>query len=239
MDPWRSAQDVLRCHHCGGSTGSPLFCDNCNTHLCKTCVGEHLSDFLKNHKLVSFGRMGSTYKCLKHSLNVCDLFCEQCDHPICKFCISFKEHHGYYVEDILKSLESKRHVLQMELQALEKTIQPIYKKIATNIQVQKVDLKKNNKIQITAIRKHGKDLHREIDNNIKKLEADLNEMDTELLTVLTKKEDEIAHISSEISKNIADMKNLIASNDVSVVSAHKSRNAEFRRLIPKLKISTI
>lgn len=100
-----------------------------------------------------------------------------------------------------------------------------------------MDLKKNIKIQITAIRKHGKDLHREIDNNIKKLEADLNEMDTELLTVLTKKEDEIAHISSEISKNIADLKNLIASNDVSVVSAHKSRNAEFRRFISKLKIS--
>lgn len=79
-------------------------------------------------------------------------------------------------------------------------------------------------------------LHGEIDNNIKKLEADLDEMNTERLTVLTKKEDEIAHISSEISKNIADLKNLIASNDVSVVSAHISRNAEFRRLIPKLKI---
>lgn len=237
MDPWRSAQDVLRCHHCGGSTGFPLFCDICNTHLCKTCVGEHLSDFSKKHGLVSFGRRGSTYTCLKHSSNICDLFCEQCDHPICKFCISFKEHHGHFVEDILKSLESKRHVLKMELQALVKTVQPIYQKIATNIQVQKVDLKKNNKIQITAIRKHGKDLHREIDNNIKKLEADLDEMDTELMTVLTKKEDEIAHISSEISKNIADLKNLIASNDVSVVSAHISRNAEFKKLIPKLKIS--
>lgn len=80
-------------------------------------------------------------------------------------------------------------------------------------------------------------LHREIDNTIKKLEADLDEMDTELMTVLTKKEDEIAHISSEISKNIVDLKNLIASNDVSVVSANISRNAEFRKLIPKLKIS--
>lgn len=45
----------------------------------------------------------------------------------------------------------------MELQALVKTVQPIYQKIATNIEVQKVDLKKNNKIQITAIRKHGTD----------------------------------------------------------------------------------
>lgn len=98
MDPWRSAQDVLRCHHCGGSTGFPLFCDICNTHLCKTCVGEHLSDFSKKHGLVSFGRRGSTYTCLKHSSNICDLFCEQCDHPICKFCISFKEHHGHFVE---------------------------------------------------------------------------------------------------------------------------------------------
>lgn len=62
-------------------------------------------------------------------------------------------------------------------------------------------------------------------------------MDAELLTILTKKEDKIAHIISEISKNIPNLKNLIASNDVSVVSAHKSRNAEFRRLIPKLKFS--
>lgn len=236
MDPWLSAQDVLRCHLCG-TPGSPMYCDICNTHLCKTCVGEHLSDTSNDHKLVSFGRRGSTYKCLKHSLNICDLFCEQCDYPICKFCISFKEHQGHYVEDILNSLESKKHVLQMDLQTLEKTLHPIYQKIASNIQVQKVDLKKNNKILITAIRKHGEELHSEIDTIIKKLEADLDEMDAELLTILTKKEDKIAHIISEISKNIANLKNLIASNDVSVVSAHKSRNAEFRRLIPKLKFS--
>lgn len=95
-------------------------------------------------------------------------------------------------------------------------------------------MKKNNKILITAIRKHGEELHSEIDNIINKLEADLDEINTELLTVITKTEDEIAYIISKISKNIADLKNLIASNDGSVFSARKSRNAELKISVPLL-----
>lgn len=108
-------------------------------------------------------------------------------------------------------------------------------------------MKKNNKILITAIRKHGEELHSEIDNIINKLEADLDEINTELLTVITKKEDEIAYIISKISKNIADLKNLIASNDVSVFSAQNPgmRNSEDQSLKSKFpyhfsyRISTV
>lgn len=115
MDLWCSVQDVLWCYYCGGSIGFLLFCDICNIYLCKICVGEYFLDFFKKYGLVLFGRRGFIYICLKYFLNICDFFCEQCDYFICKFCIFFKEYYGYFVEDILKSLESKRYVLKMEL----------------------------------------------------------------------------------------------------------------------------
>lgn len=177
MDPQRSAQDVILCGLCETSV-PPLCCDNCDINLCTTCVGKHLLDESKEHKVVPRKFRGYTPKCSKHHTKLCELNCEECDIPICSLCVSSDEHTRHKLIDFtLKSIETKK-VIQKDLEELGKSIHPKYQEIAHNIAVQKSDLNKNSDELMTAINKHGEDLHREIDNIIQKLKSDLHEIDS-------------------------------------------------------------
>lgn len=139
MDLTGSLQDVLRCDLC--ETPAPRFCcDLCQTHLCKKCVGEHISDESKEHKIVTFEKRRSTQKCQIHSSSICQLYCHQCDIPICTHCVSSKKHLSHNFEDILTTLQAKQHVIKEDLEELEKSIHPFYEKIAIKIKVQKAEL---------------------------------------------------------------------------------------------------
>uniref|UniRef100_A0A8W8LM45 B box-type domain-containing protein n=2 Tax=Magallana gigas TaxID=29159 RepID=A0A8W8LM45_MAGGI len=236
MDPEYSLQDVLRCHLCE-TPAPPMYCAICDKYLCKACEKDHLSDLSKKHKVLPFKKRKYTPKCQKHSSKICEHYCEQCHLPICATCASSEEHIDHQFIEIIKVMDNKKEIIQKNLQELEKTIYLKYQEIASIITDQKSTLNENSQKLTTEINKHGEDLHREINNIIRNMKSNVEEMDTEHLAVLDKQEDEIKHTISEITQTIAELKTLLDSNDVSRVSAYKSRNDEFRRLPPKLTVS--
>nr|XP_034306827.1 tripartite motif-containing protein 40 [Crassostrea gigas] len=236
MDPRRWTQDVLRCQICE-NPGPSMYCDICHMHLCTICVGKHLTDLSTEHKVVPFANRGFHPMCPKHSSKQCELHCGQCDISVCVLCVSSEEHWSHKFVDMMKELDNRKKVLEIDLRELEKSIYPKYLEIASNISLQKADLEENSDKLKTPFNKHGEDWHREIDTMIKKLKSDLDEMDSKQLSVLAKHEDEITRTISEIKQSIANLKMLLDSRDVSRVSDYKSRNTEFRRLPPKLTFS--
>lgn len=130
-----------------------MYCEICHSYKCKNCAENHN----KIHHEVPLKQINTNLyypKCRSHSTKQCELHCEQCDVPICEQCIS-EEHSGHEQVDILKVFESKNEALKRELKELEELIYPQYQEIASNLQVQKVDLSKNSKKLITAYNKRG------------------------------------------------------------------------------------
>lgn len=93
---------------------------------------------------------------------------------------------------------------------------------------------KNSQELTTTINKNGEDLHREVDIIIKKLKSDLNKVDSGIYTELKNQEDEIVHKISEITQCIAEVNELLNSNEARIVLSYKSRNFDLKRLPPKL-----
>ncbi|XP_052692445.1 uncharacterized protein LOC128170713 [Crassostrea angulata] len=238
MDPKRCIQDVLRCDLCDNPAPS-MYCDFCNKYLCKPCVGKHLSDLSKEHKVVPFEKRGSTPyypKCQKHLSKQCELHCKPCDIPICVHCVSSGEHLGHEAVDILIRFESIKEVIHRDLSELENVIYPKYEDILSNIPARKADLNENSEKLKTAINRRGEELHREIDTISQKIKADLVELNTKHIADLNTQESDIQHTISGITQTIEDLRNILDSNDVSIACAYKSRNDKFRELPPKLKV---
>nr|XP_022304480.1 uncharacterized protein LOC111111667 [Crassostrea virginica] len=239
MDPRYSAQDVVRCALCRDAV-APLYCNVCHTHLCGDCVAKHFSDKSKIHNVVPLEQFLSTLnypKCPTHPTKQCELHCEQCDIPICSSCISSGKHIGHKAVDIFEDLESKKEVLRKDLEELENSIFPKYQESAAIIKTQKTDQHKHSQKLTSELTKQGEALHREINTIIQRKQAEIDEMNAQHLAAIEQQEAVINKALHEIKQVIVHLKSLLETSDVGHVSKYKSRNGDFRKLPPKLKIS--
>ncbi|XP_078331627.1 uncharacterized protein LOC111135056 [Crassostrea virginica] len=229
MYPMYSLQDVIRCDLCETPV-PPKHCDICHIHLCEACVGKHLSDESKDHYIVPFKLRGIIPKCTKHSTEVCTQLCTTCNIPVCPLCVASSEHEQHEKEDILNWFETKRELMQKDLQDLEKSIYPKYQDTATNIPVQRADVNKRSQKLTTALDKQGEALHTEIDTIIQGMKSEIDDMDAQHIAALDQQEDAINRTIPKITQAILDLKRLLDTSDVCLVSGYTSRTEEFRIL---------
>ena len=235
MDPRHSAQDVVRCALCRDAV-APMYCSVCHTHLCGDCEEKHFSDKSKVHNVVPLEQFLSTFnypKCHTHTTEQCELHCEQCNIPICSTCISSGKHIGHIFADI----KTKKEVLRKDLEELEKSILPKYQELTVNIKNQKTALLNHSQNLTKEINKQGEALHREINTIIQRKQSDIDDMNAQNLSAIEKQEHEINKTVNEIKQVILELKSLLETSDIGHVSTYKTRNGDFRKLPPKLKIS--
>lgn len=99
--------------------------------------------------------------------------------------------------------------VQEDLMEFENNLYPKYIMMSKSILGMKTEQCENTKKITTALIEQGEIWHKEIDTVINNLKSKLEEMDSENLAVLTKREDEITFTISKIEQNIADLRNLL------------------------------
>ena len=239
MNPSKSAQDVLRCHLCETPV-PPLSCEVCHIYLCKVCVADHILDESTKHSVVPINQTLSALqypKCLEHSSRNCELFCEQCTIPICVHCVSSNDHKGHGFKDLLECVEGKKEVAKKDLQELESSILNEQKECASRIRNQKASLEKNFEEVNRAIDEHGEKLHKQVSDVVENFKSEIAKKHEEKFAVMTKTEERIASLISDIEKCIYSVKELQASRDLGLVFKYKSRNEELRKTPPNLNVT--
>ena len=230
-----SLQDIIRCDLC--ETPVPTkHCDICHIHLCEACVDKHLSDESKDHYIVPFELRGFTPKCTNHSTEVCKQLCTTCNIPVCQQCVASREHEQHKKEDIVTLFESKKKCIETDLLCLENVICPDFQKVLTNIPAHSDKVNKNSQNLKEALEKQGEALHTEIENTMKIIQARIEYMDTELLAAIDSQKDRINHTIAEITQVILDLKRLLDTSDVCLVSEYTSRTEEFRSLSTQFQV---
>lgn len=238
LDSEFSLQDVVRCALCEIPAPS-LHCEFCQINLCKACGEQHVLDESKTHKVVVIERPELPHypKCIIHVNKQCLLHCKQCNLSLCTLCLPLEEHKEHNIVDIFEIFEQKRDSLQSDLTELEEIILPKFQNFATDVPVKKVDIERNSKKLKLSICKRGEKMHKQIDLIMNELKTEITVTRSKQIAALMEIDKDIKQSISEIEKTILYIKNLQDSNDVSLTSAYKSKNSEFRRYSPKTDVS--
>lgn len=100
-------------------------------------------------------------------------------------------------------------------------------KVSTNSSDRKSNLETHAHALIADINKLGEDWHRKIDKVIERHQSELSKLNANYLITINKHDEGVTQSIYEITDSIQDLKNMLVSNDSSLILGYSLRNNEF------------
>lgn len=239
MDPTTSAQDVHRCDLCEENMVDML-CVVCPQKLCTSCVGNHVVDDPRKHKLVKYLDRNTTLvlpKCDIHSTERCKNFCEECDKAVCPSCISSDSHERHKFLKISDMFDNKKEIIRIETQELEQAVYPAYAGIVEQAESNVTKLEEGYETLEQNIEKQRKKWHEEIDIIVNKLKNETDDMKRTQLKAMNDHLQKLKDLLAEVQGSITSNKEILNSSNVSKSLSYTSRNPSLKQLPAKLEVS--
>ncbi|XP_048773735.2 tripartite motif-containing protein 2-like [Ostrea edulis] len=245
--PTTWAQEAITCDLCVKPTQQ--FCNSCQLSLCVDCVSKHVVKLkYQPHDIVHFKdrKIQLVFpECEFHSSQRCEAHCQQCDVPVCLKCI-LGSHNEHRYKDMSDIFNSKKKKLEKETKEIESTIIPQYKKkheeteSKISIIMAEFDELNNEK------EKHRQSWHQEVDTIFNELGSLMKSIKENLLAALTSHQSKIKNQIPNMTKTLQQNKEILKSNNVSVVTNYKSKLQEYRNMptdidnkLPSLKTNAV
>ncbi|XP_062610595.1 uncharacterized protein LOC134272363 [Saccostrea cucullata] len=228
-----------------------MHCVACIVNLCKACVGEHISDESKDHKVVKFQSRKTTPlypRCTFHETERCEMYCRHCDIPVCLTCLDSDQHRSHKLLRIQQILSEKKDFMKKELRELNETIYPTYQCFAAHLKVKMRHLEKEYEDISTVITNHVIYWHRKIDKLVNKLKTEVNEMKISQLQTLQQYFDDIYKKIVDIKSETDSLNTCFAenTNDIARILSLRPKVNQYKELpqnlvlfIPKFTPNTI
>nr|XP_022297400.1 uncharacterized protein LOC111106844 [Crassostrea virginica] len=239
MDPDYSAQDVARCGLCKTAIAQS-YCDFCHVNLCKTCIGEHISDEYDKHKIVPILKSKSTLiypKCKNHQTKTCEYKCKDCNIFVCSHCFASKQHKEHEFFKLDEIFSGKKNQILKDRKELEDQILPTYEEIAIDLENQISNLDGEYKKLLKEMSKQREEMHREVDNAVNQMEGEIGEIKVKHHSLLKKHLDEIKRLQSLMQQTLQTLNEIEESNEVSPTINYSCMNEEFSKLPYKVHVS--
>jgi hypothetical protein len=157
---------------------------------------------------------------------------------ICSFCTASTDKHKGHTFSVLSEIyKERKEGIAKDSEEIENVISPTYEEITSDLETQIANLDGIYLEFTTVVIEHGEELHKEVDNVINRLKNEIQEMKNKHREILKKHLDEIKQIQSLIEQSLITLKKMEESNEVSVTMEYRSKNTEFRKIPPKVRVS--
>ena len=233
------AQDAMWCDMCESAVVL-MHCNTCLINLCKGCVGEHLLEGAKDHKVVRFqDRVSDQHsnKCTYHSDKRSDLFCQDCSQPICSHCIASGGHSNHKIVLLKIIIQSRKKPLVRDQRVFTRFSLPSYQIFAKKLQRNLIRVEIEYHRTIESITRHGKKRCSEVNKIVSILTSEAMKLKKQQVQRLQQQIRETERQISFIQEAMNQTNDLMDSQSLIAVSSYIPK-CHFKQLPEDIQITT-